>query len=125
MPSRAPSKAQNSRFSNSQAGTVSGEQANLGLSLAITGQAQESIKTLEPISSGAQADGRVRQNLAFAYAMGGDMTNALQVSRRDLQEAYAQRQLAYFMTLKSLPVDARSAEIRRNPNFFSQGARGG
>ena len=96
---------------------------NLGLSLAISGQVQDAIAMLTPISSGMQADGRVRQNLAFAYAMAGDMTNALQVSRRDLPEPYAQRQLSYFMMLKSLPADTRSAEIRRNPSFFPQGTR--
>ena len=50
--------------------------------------------------------------------------NALQVSRRDLSEAAAQRQLSYFLQLRNLPVEARSAEIRRNPAFFPQGSRG-
>ncbi len=95
---------------------------NFGLSLAITGQAQEAIAQLAPIANSSQGDGRVRQNLAFAYAMAGDMADALQVSRRDMSEPYAQRQLSYYMTLKSLPIEGRSAEIRRNPNFFPQGA---
>ncbi len=97
---------------------------NLGLSLAISGQAQEAIAQLAPIAASKEADGRVRQNLAFAYAMAGDMEHSLQISRRDLAEPDAQRQLSYFLQLKSLPVDARSAEIRRNPNFFPQGGRG-
>ena len=78
---------------------------------------------LAPLASGSAADGRVRQNLALAYAIAGDMTNALQTSRRDLPEAAAQRQLSYFMELKSLPVEDRSAAIRRNPAFFPQGSR--
>jgi Flp pilus assembly protein TadD len=94
--------------------------SNMGLSLAIIGQPQEAIAQLLPIATGRKADGRVRQNLAFAYAMAGDFENALQVSRRDLDEAHAQRQLSYFMQLKSLPPDARSAEMRRNPYFFPQ-----
>ena len=71
----------------------------------------------------AAADGRVRQNLAFAYAMNGDLENCLLVSRKDLDEQSAQRQLSYFMQLRSLPVEARSAELRRNPNFFPQVGR--
>ena len=71
------------------------------------------------------ADGRVRQNLAFAYAMAGDLEASLQVSRRDLDEVSAQRQLQYFMQLRALPVELRSAELRRNPNFFPQSAASG
>ena len=97
---------------------------NFGLSLAISGNAQEAIAQLLPLANGRGADGRVRQNLAFAYAMAGDLENALQVSRRDLSEADAQRQLSYFMQLKSLPLDARSAEVRRNANFFPQSGKG-
>jgi Flp pilus assembly protein TadD len=82
--------------------------SNFGLSLAIS----------------RAADGRVRQNLAFAYAMNGDLENCLLVSRKDLDEQSAQRQLSYFMQLRSLPVEARSAELRRNPSFFPQSAGG-
>ena len=93
---------------------------NYGLSLAISGQPQEAIAQLAPLASSRGADGRTRQNLAFAYAMNGDLENCLLVSRKDLDEASAQRQLSYFMQLRSLPVEARSAELRRNPNFFPQ-----
>ena len=99
--------------------------SNYGLSLAISGQSQEAIAMLLPLANSRAADGRIRQNLAFAYAMNGDLETCLQVSRRDLNEASAQRQLQYFMQLRSLPVEARSAELRRNPNFFPQSAGGG
>jgi Flp pilus assembly protein TadD len=94
--------------------------SNMGLSLAISGQSREAIAQLAPIASGPQSDGRVRQNLAFAYVMAGDFTNALAISRHDLDEAHAQRQLSYFMQLKSLSPQARSAEMRRTPYFFPQ-----
>ncbi len=97
--------------------------SNVGLSLAISGQPQEAIAQLAPAANRSGADGRLRQNLAFAYAMAGDMTNALLVSRRDLPEASAQRQLSYFIQLRSLPPEQRSAEIRRNPNFFPQSGK--
>jgi Flp pilus assembly protein TadD len=97
--------------------------SNVGLSLAISGQPQEAVAQLAPVASGSGADGRLRQNLAFAYAMAGDMTNALLISRRDLPEASAQRQLSYFIQLRSLPPEQRSDEIRRNPNFFPQSGK--
>lgn len=97
---------------------------NLALSLAITGQPQEAIALLVPIASGRNADGRTRQNLAFAYAMAGDPQNALLVSRRDLDEASAERQLSYYLQLRSLPPELRSAQLTRNPNFFPQSSHG-
>jgi hypothetical protein len=43
------------------------------------------------------------------------------VSRKDLDERQgAQRQRQCFMQLRSLPVEARCAELQRNPNFFLQ-----
>jgi Flp pilus assembly protein TadD len=94
--------------------------SNYALSLAITGPAQEAVAQLAPIAMTPRADARVRQNLAFAYAMAGDLEHALQVSRRDLDERSAQRQLAYFMQLRTLPIEVRSAEVRRNPYFVPQ-----
>jgi Flp pilus assembly protein TadD len=99
--------------------------SNYGLSLTISGQAPEAIELLLPLVNSSAADGRIRQNLAFAYAMNGDFENCLKISRKDLDEASAQRQLQYFMQLRTLPVEQRSAELRRNPNFFPQTAAGG
>ena len=98
--------------------------SNYGLSLAISGQAQEAIAQLAPLAASRAADGRVRQNLALAYAMNGDLESCLQISRKDLDEQSAQRQLSYFMQIRALPVEARSAELRRNPNFFPQSSGG-
>lgn len=98
--------------------------SNLGLSLAISGHSQEAIAQLVPLAAARGADGRVRQNLAFAYAMAGDLENALQVSRQDLTEQSAQRQLSYFMQLRSLPIEARSAAVRRDSSFFPQSSYG-
>jgi len=88
------------------------------------GQPQEAIAQLAPLAASPAADGRVRQNLALAYAMNGDLESCLQISRKDLDEKSAQRQLSYFMQLKALPIEARSAELRRNPNFFPQSSVG-
>ncbi len=93
--------------------------SNFGLSLAITGPPQEAVAQLAPIATARGSDGRVRQNLAFAYAMAGDFENALQISRRDLDEKSAQQQLYYYMQLKAIPVEQRSLEIRRNPQLHA------
>jgi Flp pilus assembly protein TadD len=91
--------------------------SNYGLSLAITGPPEAAIAQLAPLASAPKATARMRQNLAFAYAMAGDLGNSLQLCRRDMDERYAQRQLAYYAQLRSLPLEARSAEFRRNPMF--------
>jgi Flp pilus assembly protein TadD len=98
--------------------------SNFGLSLAITGPPQDAVAQLAPIATVHGADGRIRQNLAFAYAMAGDFENSLQISRRDMDEKSAQQQLYYFMQLRALPVEQRSIEIRRNPNFMPQSGPG-
>jgi Flp pilus assembly protein TadD len=99
--------------------------SNFGLSLAITDQATDAVAQLQPVATGPHADMRDRQNLAFAYAMAGDPTNALLVSRRDLSEPAAQQQLSYYLRLKAMSVDQRSFEIRRNSNFFPHAGPGG
>jgi Flp pilus assembly protein TadD len=98
--------------------------SNYGLSLALAGAPQEAIAQLVPVASATRSDARVRQNLAFAYAMAGNLENALQLCRRDLDESSSQRQLAYFMQLRALSPEARSAEFRRNPSFMPQASRG-
>jgi len=98
--------------------------SNFGLSLAITGPPQEAVAQLAPIATARGSDARIRQNLAFAYAMAGDFENSLQVSRRDVDEQSAQRQLYYYMQLRAMPVEQRSVEIRRNPNFMPQSGTG-
>lgn len=99
-----------------------GLRSNYGLSLAITGQPQAAIGLLAPVASGRQSTVRIRQNLAFAYAMAGDLSNSLQLCRRDMDEIFAQRQLAYYAQLRSLPPELRSTEFRRNPMFVPQNA---
>ena len=97
--------------------------SNYGLSLAITGPPQDAIAQLTPIAGSRSADPRSRQNLAFAYAMAGDLENSLALCRRDLPEREAQLQFAYYMQLRALPPELRSAEFRRNPGLVA--SRGG
>jgi len=53
------------------------------------------------------------------------MEASLRISRQDLDETSAQRQLQYFISLRNLPVEVRSAELRRNPAFFPQAGPAG
>ena len=45
---------------------------DLGLALALAGRASEAVAVLEPAARLRGADARTRQNLALAYALGGD-----------------------------------------------------
>jgi Flp pilus assembly protein TadD len=98
--------------------------SNYGLSVAITGPPQEAVAQLAPIATSRGSDARIRQNLAFAYAMAGDFENALHILRRDIDERSAQRQLYYYMQLRTMSVEQRSSEIRQNPNFMPQAGPG-
>src|SRR6266850_1922762 len=76
---------------------------NFGLSLAISGQPEEAIGQLAPLATSRDADGRVRQNLALAYAMNGDLENCLLISRKDLSDQGAKRQHRYVLGSGATP----------------------
>lgn len=58
--------------------------ADYGLAVALAGQPQQAIPVLETAARAADADARVRQNLALAYALAGDWTNARTVAAQDV-----------------------------------------
>jgi Flp pilus assembly protein TadD len=61
--------------------------ADVGLALALAGQSDRAIEMLEPAARAPQANGRVRQNLALAYALAGDWGRARVVASQDLSPA--------------------------------------
>nr|WP_295374849.1 tetratricopeptide repeat protein [uncultured Sphingosinicella sp.] len=68
---------------------------DVGLAYALAGQPQRAITMLEPAAREPNATGRVRQNLALAYALAGDwqkarVTASQDVSPADLSERLAQ-----------------------------------
>ncbi len=75
---------------------------NLGLSLAFSGQHREAIEMLIPIALNPEATPRQRQNLALAYGLAGDMTEAARIARMDLDEESVQKNLAYHQVLRGL-----------------------
>ena len=58
--------------------------ADYGLAVALAGRPQDAVQVLETAARGADADARVRQNLALAYALSGDWTNARTVAAQDV-----------------------------------------
>jgi Flp pilus assembly protein TadD len=60
---------------------------DLGLAYALAGQPDRAIAMLEPLARSEQADGRVRQNLALAYALAGDWAKARMLASQDVSPA--------------------------------------
>ena len=58
--------------------------ADYGLALALAGDAASAVTTLETAARAQDADGRVRQNLALAYAFTGDWAKARLVASQDV-----------------------------------------
>lgn len=61
--------------------------ADLGLALALAGAYDDAISVLELAARAPDATPRVRQNLAFAYAMGGRWRDAQAMAGRDLADS--------------------------------------
>jgi len=73
--------------------------ANLGLSLALNGSA-EGVAILEGLVQGGVDSPRVRQNLALAYGLKGDLEAAARVARLDLDDANVRSNLAFYETAR-------------------------
>ncbi|NUB15110.1 hypothetical protein GAY28_22325, partial [Azospirillum brasilense] len=73
--------------------------ANLGLSLALNGSA-EGVAILEGLVQGGVDSPRVRQNLALAYGLKGDLESAARIARLDLDDANVRSNLAFYETAR-------------------------
>jgi D-alanyl-D-alanine carboxypeptidase len=58
--------------------------ADYGLAVALAGRPDAAIDVLQAAARAPDADSRVRQNLALAYALSGDWTNARTVAAQDV-----------------------------------------
>ena len=65
-------------------GDSDGTRVNLGLSLAMAGDAPEALAVLRPLAQDPAATPRVRHNLAFALALAGDRAGAERILAPDL-----------------------------------------
>ncbi|HEY1607289.1 MAG TPA: tetratricopeptide repeat protein [Allosphingosinicella sp.] len=73
--------------------------ADVGLAYALAGQVQRGIALLEPAARAPGASGRIRQNLAFAYAMAGDWEKARATAAQDVSPADLGPRLAQWAQL--------------------------
>jgi Flp pilus assembly protein TadD len=61
--------------------------ADIGLAYALAGEPRRAIELLEPAARAPGANGRVRQNLALAYALAGDWDKARVTAAQDVSPA--------------------------------------
>lgn len=73
--------------------------ADYGLALALAGRAADAIPALEAAAREKDADGRVRQNLALAYAFTGDWTKAKTIAAQDVPADQLDARLQQWMQL--------------------------
>lgn len=74
---------------------------NLGLSLALAGDAQEAVQVLRPLAQASDAPLRVRHNLAFALATAGDRVAAERILAPDLPRAQVAAAMAGFNAVRT------------------------
>jgi Flp pilus assembly protein TadD len=91
--------------------------ADLGLAYALAGQPKRAIAMLEPAAHTLSATGRLRQNLAFAYAMAGDWEKARAAAAQDVSPADLGPRLAQWAALArpSGPADQVAALLGVHP----------
>jgi Flp pilus assembly protein TadD len=75
--------------------------ADYGLALALIGHAREAIQVLQAAARQPDADARVRQNLALAYAFAGDWTEARTVAAQDVPANQLDARIQQWMQLAS------------------------
>ena len=78
-------------------------QADLGVSLAISGDPEAALKLLGPLAQAADAGTRVRQDYALAETLAGHQDRAETVLRRDLPDSQVATAVTAFETLRDAP----------------------
>ena len=73
--------------------------ADYGLALALAGQPQDGVAILDAAARAPRADARVRQNLALAYALAGDWTNARTIAAQDVPADQLDARIQQWMQL--------------------------
>ncbi|MCL6730282.1 SPOR domain-containing protein [Sphingomonas hankyongi] len=73
--------------------------ADYGLALALAGRVPEAIEVLGPAARETGADGRVRQNLALAYAFSGDWMTARTIAAQDVPADKLDQRIQQWMQL--------------------------
>ena len=74
------------------------DSADFGLALALAGEPRQAVDLLEAAARDANADGRVRQNLALAHALSGNWEAARAVASQDLSPDLVDARIQLWMT---------------------------
>jgi D-alanyl-D-alanine carboxypeptidase len=82
-----------------QAGRSVIDASDYGLALALAGRTEESIPILQAAAREQGADARVRQNLALAYALAGNWTEARTVAAQDVPANQLDARIQQWMQL--------------------------
>lgn len=75
--------------------------ADYGLAVALAGQPAQAIPVLEAAARAPDADARVRQNLALAYALSGDWANARTIAAQDVPADQLDARIHQWMQMTS------------------------
>jgi Flp pilus assembly protein TadD len=73
--------------------------ADVGLAYALAGSPQRAIDLLEPAARAPGANSRVRQNLALAYALGGDWQRSRTVAAQDVAPGELRERMTQWASL--------------------------
>ena len=98
--------------------------ADYGLALALAGRPADAIPVLREAAGAIRADARVRQNLALAYALAGDWTNARVVAAQDVSPAEIDERIQGWMQFAggSKPATQVAALVGITPAAVDPGA---
>ncbi len=83
--------------------TLVSAQADLGLSLAVSGHPDDALHLLGPLARAADAGSRIRQDYALAEALAGHQDRAARVLRHDLPAAQVAAAVNAYESLRSAP----------------------
>lgn len=75
-------------------------ESNLALSMALAGNAPEAIHILERLAASPKATPRIRQNLALAYGLAGDMKMARTIGTIDLPADWVRNNITYIQAVQ-------------------------
>ncbi|HEY0325462.1 MAG TPA: tetratricopeptide repeat protein, partial [Allosphingosinicella sp.] len=80
--------------------------SDLGLAYALAGSPQRAVEILEPAARSMGASARIRQNLALAYALGGDWARARMIASQDVSPAELSQRMTEWASMASSPGSA-------------------
>ena len=84
-----------------EAGKTVLDPSDYGLALALAGRPQDAVAVLDAAARASGADARLRQNLALAYALSGDWTNARTIAAQDVPADQIDGRIHQWMQLAS------------------------